>query len=111
MSEEVPLEVSCAEVKALLGGGTDVTLIDCREPFEHEIVHLADARLMPMGQIPTEVAKIKELPSPVIVYCHHGMRSAQTAQWLRANGISAAQSMAGGIDAWVTEIDPSLPRY
>lgn len=111
MNDEVPLEVTCTEVKSRLENEEPITLIDCREPAEHEIVHVADARLIPMGEVPSRAAEITELPAPVIVYCHHGMRSAQTAQWLRANGVPGAQSMAGGIDAWAVEIDSSLPRY
>ncbi|MEO0529775.1 MAG: rhodanese-like domain-containing protein [Planctomycetota bacterium] len=111
MSEELPLEITCAEVKRRIGSGEAITLLDCREPSEHEIVRIADALLIPMGEVPGKVTELAELPAPLVVYCHHGMRSAQTAQWLRANGVPEAQSMAGGIDQWATDIDPSLPRY
>ena len=47
----------------------------------------------------------------VIVYCHHGMRSLHVSHWLRRQGFTRAQSMAGGIDAWSQEIDPGVSRY
>jgi rhodanese-related sulfurtransferase len=47
----------------------------------------------------------------IVVHCHHGGRSLRAAKWLRGNGFSQAQSLAGGIDAWAEQIDPSLPRY
>jgi rhodanese-related sulfurtransferase len=46
-----------------------------------------------------------------VVHCHHGGRSLRVAHWLREQGFANAQSMAGGIDRWSQEIDPSVPRY
>jgi rhodanese-related sulfurtransferase len=39
------------------------------------------------------------------------MRSLDVANWLRAQGVKSAKSMAGGIDRWSLEIDPTVPRY
>ena len=108
---DTPLEISCEDLHARLGAGESIELIDCREPHEHEIVKLSGARLLPMGAIPAAAGEIAALEGPVVVYCHHGMRSAQTAQWLREHGVPHAQSLAGGVDAWAERIDPSLPRY
>lgn len=47
----------------------------------------------------------------VVFFCHHGMRSLDVANWLRAQGVAHAKSMAGGIDRWSAEIDPKVPRY
>ena len=49
--------------------------------------------------------------SPVVVLCHHGMRSMQVAAWLRHQGFAGAVSVSGGIDAWARQIDPTLARY
>jgi rhodanese-related sulfurtransferase len=63
-----------------------------------------------MGQVPT---RIESLPRnrPVVVYCHHGMRSAQVAAFLLSQGYGPVYNLTGGIDAWSTQIDPALPRY
>ena len=47
----------------------------------------------------------------IICYCHHGIRSAQAAMFLRENGFSDVRSMKGGIDAWAVEIEPGMARY
>ena len=47
----------------------------------------------------------------IIVYCHHGVRSANVVSWLRDQGVAACQSMSGGIDRWSAEVDPGVPRY
>ncbi len=108
---ETPLEITCEDLRARRDAGEAIELIDCREPHEHEIVRLPGARLLPMGSIPAAAEDLAALEGPIVVYCHHGMRSAQTAQWLREHGSPSAQSLAGGVDAWAEEIDPGLPRY
>ena len=110
--DEVPFETSCTEVKARLDAGEELLLIDCRGPDEHAIVNLPSARLIPMDETPARLGDLVAAgDTPIVVYCHHGMRSARVAEWLRSSGVPHAQSMAGGIDAWAKEIDPSLPRY
>ena len=46
----------------------------------------------------------------VVVYCHHGQRSAAVVQWLRRQDVPAV-NLRGGIDAWAAEVDPALSRY
>ena len=60
----------------------------------------------------TRVGELESFKSKeVVVHCHHGGRSLKVANWLRQQGFSKAQSMAGGIDEWAAEIDKSLTRY
>jgi rhodanese-related sulfurtransferase len=46
-----------------------------------------------------------------VVYCHHGMRSAMAANWLKSRGFLRVSNMTGGIDAWSTVVDRSVPQY
>jgi rhodanese-related sulfurtransferase len=39
------------------------------------------------------------------------MRSMQLTMFLRSKGFERTYSMAGGIERWSREIDPSVPRY
>ena len=54
---------------------------------------------------------LEEEENPIVVLCHHGMRSLQVVGWLREQGVENCTSMAGGIDRWSLEIDPKVPRY
>ena len=56
-------------------------------------------------------AKGIEKEDEIVVYCHHGIRSAQAVGHLRALGFTKAYNLAGGIDRWTSDIDPRLPRY
>lgn len=105
------LEITCRETKALIESAVPL-LIDCREVAEWDLVHIEGATLLPMSQIAAQLDKLAgRQQEHLIVYCHHGMRSAQVAMWLRGQGFANTQSMAGGIDAWAAEIDPQLARY
>jgi rhodanese-related sulfurtransferase len=104
------LEILPSDVKQRLDRGEKMMLIDVREPHEYAICHIEGAILIPMGTIPANLQKL-DTDEDVICFCHHGMRSMDVANWLRAQGVKSAKSMAGGIDRWSLEIDPKVPRY
>ena len=107
-----PLEIDCRTVKQRLDSGAPFLLLDCREQDEYSRVNIAGARLLPMSEIADRVAELEEFKTTaVVVHCHHGGRSLRVARWLRDQGFAHAQSLAGGIDEWAQQIDPSLPRY
>ncbi|HXT24356.1 MAG TPA: rhodanese-like domain-containing protein [Candidatus Eisenbacteria bacterium] len=104
------LEISVAELQQKKKSGEQFLLIDVREPWEYETCRIAGAQLMPMRTIPGNLQQL-DVDRDVVCYCHHGQRSLDVAAWLRAQGVESAQSLAGGIDKWSLEIDPSIPRY
>jgi len=103
------LEITPREANQRLAGG-GVTLLDVREPLEHELVRLEGSQLIPIGELPGRLAEL-DPRTPIIAYCHHGIRSLQAVSLLRAAGFHDALSLAGGIEAWAREVDPTLPRY
>jgi len=106
-----PLEISVAEVRDLLERGAPLRLIDCREEFEHNICRIGAAELIPMRSIPLHLQHLRDEGLPLVVLCHHGVRSLAVVEWLRRNGVEDCRSMAGGIDRWSLEIDARVPRY
>ena len=104
------LEISPRELKQLLDRGEKIILVDVREPHEHALCRIDGAVLIPMRAIPANFQKL-DTDDHVICFCHRGMRSLDVANWLRAQGVRSAKSMAGGIDRWAVEIDPQLLRY
>jgi rhodanese-related sulfurtransferase len=106
-------EVSAQEVQKRLQTGERLFLIDVREPFEHEIANLADAELIPMNSVPAALQQLeaKADQGPLMILCHHGVRSLNVVNWLRRQGIENCFSVRGGLDLWSLEIDPKIPRY
>lgn len=83
--------------------------LDVRRQDERDHCHLGGIHI-PLDQLE---ARYKELPQdklPIIVYCHHGIRSLHATQFLKFHGYDAL-SMRGGIDLWSIEIDPNVLRY
>jgi rhodanese-related sulfurtransferase len=104
------IEIAPREVKDLLARDDQVLFVDVREQWEYDTAHIAASVLIPLREIPGNLARI-ENAQEVVIFCHHGMRSLDAAAWLRSQGVEGARSMAGGIDRWSVEIDPAVPRY
>jgi rhodanese-related sulfurtransferase len=107
----LPLEITPTEVKRRSDTAEEFTLIDCREPAEHDICQIGHATLIPMRDISQQFDRLEEAAMPLIVFCHHGVRSLTVVNWLREQGLTECMSMSGGIDAWSREVDPTVPRY
>ncbi len=105
---EFPLEVDVTTAAQQVRAGA--LLLDVREPDEFAICRVAGSREIPMRQVPESLA---DLPRdlPIMVLCHTGRRSMRVTQFLRANGFAQVSNVAGGIEAWAEQIDPSLARY
>jgi rhodanese-related sulfurtransferase len=103
-------ELRPSQARELLEGTEPVQLLDVREVWEHELARLAAARLIPLVELPGRLGEL-DPDRPVLVYCHHGIRSRMAAGFLEQNAFPRVFNLAGGIDAWSLEIDPSVPTY
>ena len=109
----LPLESTPPDIQRRIDAGEQIVLIDVREPEEFAITRIEGATLIPMRNIPANLQQLeaKADENTLIVFCHHGVRSLNVVHWLREQGVSTCQSMAGGIDAWSALVDQSVPRY
>lgn len=107
-TEDIPLEVSVQQAKEMLTEGAAV--VDVREPWEFDQGHIEGAIPVPLQTLP---ANIGDIPTdrPVVINCHHGGRSMRAVQFLREQGHTQVTNLAGGLDKWSLEIDPSIARY
>ncbi len=103
-------DVSPTEIAKALDGDQPPWLLDVREPWEWSLVKIDRATLIPMNQVPDA---LEQIPSDqvIAVMCHHGGRSAQVGYYLEQQGFSQVLNVAGGIEAWATEVDATLARY
>ena len=89
-------------------------VLDVREPWEIETASVKaegfELKLMAMGEVPKRWHELD--PSrPIACLCHHGMRSLQVARYLQQQGFAEVVNLQGGIDAWSSTVDPTVPRY
>ena len=109
-TDESAFDVAPREIAERLCGGEPPDLIDVREPYEWEIAHIPGARLVPLATL-AEVVPTLDPGREYVVLCHHGARSALAVHAMRAAGLRGARNLAGGIDRWSLEVDPSVGRY
>ena len=103
-------DITPSDFQQKVAGGDTLTLLDIREPWEIELARVDGAVHIPMGEIPGRLGEL-DRDRPVVVMCHHGVRSRQVALFLEQNGFQQVLNLAGGIDAWSVEVDPDVASY
>ena len=110
MDAQVTPEIDATELDRRRRAGDPIAIVDVREPWELELCRLPESEAIPLDALP---AHLSELPRdrPLVLVCHHGVRSQRATAWLRAHGFDNAVNLIGGVDAWAREIDPAMRTY
>ncbi|WP_310392431.1 rhodanese-like domain-containing protein [Hymenobacter sp.] len=109
--EAATLEISPEELHRRLLAGDDLQLVDVREEMEFAYGHLPGSLLLPLAEVPRRAAEIRAA-GPVVLICHHGVRSAQALGYLRHRlGRTNVLNLRGGVAAWAAQVDPNFPQY
>ncbi|HWU67404.1 MAG TPA: rhodanese-like domain-containing protein [Stenotrophobium sp.] len=101
--------ISPRQLKEELASGRFI-LLDVRQPDEVALATLPDALNIPLNELPQRLAELSP-EQPVVIYCHHGVRSEMAGRILERSGFADVAHLGGGIDAWSLMIDQSVPRY
>ena len=104
--------ITATELKAMLDNDEKIFLIDVREPNEYEIVSIPGSVLIPKDQFLNGNA-LEQLPQDrrIVLHCKSGARSAECLAVVKNAGFSDAVHVGGGVLAWASQVDPSLPTY
>ncbi len=103
------MEIVPSKVSDWIKTNKEFNFLDVRRDDEREICNLGGFHI-PLHELEKRFEELPRDKKPLIVYCHHGVRSLYATQFLKYHGYDAL-SLAGGIDLWSLEIDPSVPRY
>ena len=104
-------EITATELKQRLDAGDDIQIIDVREPHEYEVARIPGSRLIPLGQVVSRMSEI-DPTRETVVHCKMGGRSAKAIAQLKQAGFTGRLvNLKGGITAWSTDVDPSVPKY
>ncbi|GAA4368302.1 hypothetical protein GCM10023185_40940 [Hymenobacter saemangeumensis] len=105
------MEISPQELQQRLQAGEDLQLVDVREPREFDYCHLPGSVLIPLGELARRAEEIRE-QGPVVLICHHGVRSGQALAYLRhRHGLDNLLNLRGGVHAWALQVDADFPVY
>ncbi len=113
-TEPVPMhpdEVTVQELKrALDNPDLGIHVLDVREPAEYQIARIKNVPLLPLSELPQRFTELD--PSRTYyIHCKVGVRSLHALEFLRSQGFKNLKSVKGGIAAWSSEIDPTVPKY
>ena len=114
LTTEAPKLISVRELADLMAQHEDIFLLDVREREEYDLCHLEGATLNPVGLIAATSSNRKRIPTnkPVVVYCHHGIRSANVANYLYTQGgYTNLYNLEVGIHAWAQQVEPEMATY
>lgn len=102
--------VSPGYLAQVLNSGPSHRLVDVRDQWEFELCRIAGSENIPMGELMGRLDSLGK-EDPIVVICHHGMRSQQVAAYLDSLGYSNIMNLEGGVDAWSRVVDPEMPQY
>jgi rhodanese-related sulfurtransferase len=105
------MTITPAELKARLDQGEELRVIDVREADEWAIARLPRAELIPLSGFRQLAAPQLDPGETIVLYCHHGVRSARAQGFLKEQGYPNVLNLTGGIDAWALQVDPAMKRY
>lgn len=98
-----------------LPAGQRPLLVDVRSDDELALCRIAGSIHLPLNAIEHRADELESDDAghahPIIIHCHHGVRSLKATGALRALGFTNVRSMAGGIDLWSVSVDAGVPRY
>jgi sulfur-carrier protein adenylyltransferase/sulfurtransferase len=102
--------LSVKQLQQWLEDGRTIQLIDVREEDEWEICKLPQSIHIPMRMVAQMMPQLQK-DIPLVLLCHHGMRSRMVANQLHAAGFASVFNVEGGIHAWANEIDVEMNMY
>lgn len=106
------MTLSPLELSDRLQSPSPPRLLDVREPEEHAYCALPGSRLLPVSELIERLDELQDWrDEEIVVYCHHGVRSAHAIAYLRQAGFGRLWNLSGGIDRWSREVDPTVPLY
>jgi rhodanese-related sulfurtransferase len=89
-------------------------ILDVRETWECELASIApvgcEVMIMPMQTVPARLLELDK-SRPIACLCHHGGRSMQVAAFMEHQGFANITNISGGIHAWSSQVDASVPVY
>ena len=101
--------ITVQELHNLMNNNERITLVDVRERGERAMASIKGSTHVPMMAIPHQL-EIFNKDEPIYLFCHSGVRSAQACLYLEQQGFDSV-NIIGGIHAWSTEVDSSVPTY
>ena len=104
------MDITVKELKERMDRGDAPRLIDIREPHEHAICTIPGAELIPAAQFIQRLGEF-DPNAEIVIHCRSGGRSGRAVDMMKARGFTNARNLAGGVLAWIDQVDPTQKKY
>jgi rhodanese-related sulfurtransferase len=108
--QDLQMQITPAELAAILKSGEPVRLLDIRTREEWDATRMEGAIFLTQEVLQETLGKWPR-EQWIVIYDHRGMRSIDAAAYFAGHGFERVRFLKGGIDAWAQEVDPAIPRY
>jgi adenylyltransferase/sulfurtransferase len=105
-----PAEISVEELKARQDRGEELFILDVRNQPEFDLCRIPGSILIPLPALPGRLGELDQ-SREIVVHCKSGGRSLKAIELLKANGFTNLINLQGGILAWATRVDSTMPKY
>jgi adenylyltransferase/sulfurtransferase len=105
-----PDDMTVLELKSRMDAGAPPVIVDVREPHEFRICRIQGAILIPLSELAGRTGEL-DPAAEIVLQCRSGARSARATALLRDLGFTRVRNLAGGILAWIDQVDPTQPKY
>ncbi len=110
MDKGWPQAISVEELAEWRKRDEAVQILDVREAWELDVCRISGSDAIRMAELPRRLDELAR-DRPVVIVCHHGVRSRQVVFWLRHGGWTNVINLDGGLDAWARRVDPDMATY
>jgi rhodanese-related sulfurtransferase len=104
------LQISPTALLGMRAENPELKLLDVRSREEYEAVAIPGSLLLTQDLV-QKIFDQWSKTEPIIICDHQGDRSLDAAAYFIGHGFSETKCLAGGLDAYSLEADPTLPRY
>jgi len=104
------LEIAVEDLKRRMDAHESPFILDVRNPEEFQICRIPGSTLIPLPELSRRFGELNR-DREIVVHCKSGVRSMKALNFLRQQGFANIKSLEGGILAWATRIDPTMPKY
>ena len=103
-------DINPADLKRRLDAREPIVLLDIRDGWETALARIDNAMHIPMEELEHRTDEL-DPKDEIVVICHHGVRSAEVAEYLGQRGFGRVWNLSGGIDQWARSVDRGMQRY
>jgi rhodanese-related sulfurtransferase len=104
------LQIEPRELHQRLTNGERLNLLDIRTREEFEAVNIDGAKLFTQDLM-SEIQGRWSREDLFVIYDHRGEKAMDAAAYFQGHGFDNVKVLRGGIDAWSSDVDSTLPRY